>query len=164
MSSDNGGAIYLTGNSSFEDKGSLFLNNSALEGGAIYCVDCRIILKDSKASGNIAMNGGFISFESLGVLEGEGLQIEDNEAMNSGGALKFGSSTWFSIKNSTFTRNLASNGSGSAIYALGTSQIYWNELWECDFMNNRAEKDIIQMVFSFLRLYGGTWTDNESQE
>ena len=118
---DKGGAIYLSVAANFTDSGSSFYNNSAVEGGALYCERCTLTLTKTKIYNNRAWNGAGGVLDSEGTLTATEIEPYDNVATNDAGVFKFGSSTWFNIGSTTFSRNYASMGSGAVIYALGTS-------------------------------------------
>ncbi len=113
--SDNGGAIYNSGNLSLHNC-ALLSNFANDQGGAIYNDESAVlIIHRSNLSGNTATNsGGAIFNADDGIIEViNETTIAGNSATNGGGIINLGSVNY--LMNSTISNN-TSSGSGAGIY------------------------------------------------
>ena len=125
-----GGAIYCY-NNGLTVKNSNFTNNNATNnGGAIYSKTCNV--SGSVFTGNNATNGGaiFITDDSVVV----GCNFTNNFASRFGGALYVNGRIGLSLTDSNFNSNYAING--SAIYLSNTVSGF--VVKDCDFIENVA--------------------------
>jgi predicted outer membrane repeat protein len=66
----------------------LFLDNTALEGGAIRCgLTCNLTLTNTQFRSNLAATGGALQLERNSRLRGDNLRMHDNKAIIQGGAI-----------------------------------------------------------------------------
>ena len=59
-----------------------------------------------------------------------------------------------------FLKNEAVEGSGAAIYVIGSDTNY---LRRSNFTSNKGKKNVVVVVFSSLYLNGGFWQDNTAE-
>ena len=150
----NGGAVYLSDHSVmvFESNShSNFSNNNAMLGGAIYSeTNCTISLKgNSSFSSNTAIEGGAIYFKNnsdLKIQNKASVLFQGNEALrngrdgSNGGALYFDNYCSLTFEgNSTviFTKSIAYNGNGGAIYC-NRSDVYFTDSCCVTFDDNEV--------------------------
>jgi len=114
----NGGALSINNTGSI--LGSQFINNTAINGGAVAVVGGSSIVGTSAFTGNIGTNGGAIYASGNGTLQITGTLFAQNNSANGGGAIlrTLTGSRAITVINSTFNNNVAnSTNGGSAIYA-----------------------------------------------
>ncbi|WP_458404997.1 Ig-like domain repeat protein, partial [Methanobrevibacter sp.] len=133
--SGTGGAIYW-----FAEEGlvfnTIFVNNNAFEGGAIYIGNSsdNINLTKSKFTANNAIGDGGAIYLGASTATLNYTEFYDNTALN-GGAIYVGSNgTTNYIYNSIFNGNNATNGNGGAVDWVASA----GHIIESNFTNNRA--------------------------
>ncbi|MBQ9026134.1 MAG: hypothetical protein IJ104_07155, partial [Methanobrevibacter sp.] len=116
----NGSAITLTSSECVEIIGSTFINNSALNGGAIYISSANTSAITSSSSiigstfiNNSALNGGAI-YLNANLINISSSNFNFNKASLDGGVI-YVEGDWVNLKNSTFTNNTAGDD-GGALY------------------------------------------------
>lgn len=171
----NGGAIYAANNSKVTILSSIFNNNKVLSstsGGALFA-DTRVNMNivDSSFTGNSAFDGGAIS--NYGVMNIVHSDFTNNTATRGngfygGGAIFNADSGRMDVVGSTFTGNIAYDG--SAITNRGILSVI-----KSDFINNvttssgtiynyaNAQLEVVDSLFSGNTAGGGIWSPWHSQ-
>jgi len=113
-----------------------FLQNQAdWSGGGIFVYNTNLTLRSSTFIGNNASSGGACFFGRNFTVHGNGLLLEDNKALLSGGGgFHLSSGSNLQLRNSLFQSNYASNG-GGGIYTDRHSNTVLNLV---EFLNNSA--------------------------
>ena len=138
VSSDIGGAIYLTGTAIYRDgdagsnNGSTFKNNSAANGGAL---------------------------GSYGTATLNGTKFESNEATARGGAIYVAGKT-VTVNGATFNSNVATT-SGGAIYATASTLNVNNSTFEGNSATTSGGAICVEKTNATLNVVGGTYKENK---
>jgi predicted outer membrane repeat protein len=120
----NGGAICNIGQLTLNSN-NIFNKNLAINGGAIFNANNLKINKNNTFTNNSATSNGGAIYNSLIQMNGQNYVgnatiesniFKDNTASYGGAIENDGTLT---VKTSTFTDNIASNGDGGAIYSVG---------------------------------------------
>ena len=143
---NTGGAISNSGNLTVIN--STLKNNYATLGGAIYNSGTLTIINSTLKNNNARMEGGTIY--NNGIMTIEESTLENNYAPN-GGAIYSDTKTMYSIINSTFRRNNATQ-SGGAIYSKGFLNATGNT-----FTDNHAKNKETIDLYGF---YNGDFRNN----
>ena len=138
VSSNIGGAVYLTGTAIYRDgdadsnNGSTFKNNSAANGGAL---------------------------GSYGTATLNGTKFESNEATARGGAIYVAGKT-VTVNGATFNSNVATT-SGGAIYATASTLNVNNSTFEGNSATTSGGAICVEKTNATLNVVGGTYKENK---
>lgn len=154
QSTQHGGAIYLDGSAGKDSSisSSIFYNNTAREGGAVYVKQPSVSIKDTKFNNNHAeyVKGGAIFWASdNGAIEA--CEFNGNIADECGGAVYISSSNNVSISKSSFSENIANHyqaGAGADINSENSKNI---TIISSNFINNKENtyehEDIYENIY-----------------
>ena len=169
---DVGGSIWINPSSDVEINNCVFKNNSALDGGAIYCGGSNCTITNSKFYDNVQDNpstndggGGAI------YLIDSNANIQNCEFINNSASI-YAAAIYFtedsetvslSVNNSIFRKNNATNsineGNYGAIYVAGANFLIYNSKFE----NNYADYGgAIGFTDCYGVIHNSTFSDNEA--
>ena len=157
FSEGNGGAILAYGNVNIA--GSSFINNTAVDGGAVESFNAKMTISESYFTSNNATEYGGAIYNSNSDVELSDLYFEDNYATDYGGAI-YNFRGNVNVTQSQFTRNAAGSKGGAVLNSFGSVNIadanfsentaavnggavYFasaDNVTNCNFINNTAGK------------------------
>jgi predicted outer membrane repeat protein len=131
-STDHGGAMYCE-NSALTLRNMVFSDNESNHGGAVWCTDCNMFLEDIVFENNDARDagGGMVSYGGSSVLSRVRF-VGNATRLGGGGGLAAVQSSTVALCDCVFFNNSGGGGNGGAVYCKNASPSFYG----CTFCDN----------------------------
>jgi predicted outer membrane repeat protein len=135
--SNSGGGFYFLGTVRVNADNLLLSENSAPNGGSIYCTSSNAFLKNVVIKNSTARKCGGGIHGAMSTITMNGVRVENNSALYKGGGIFCTGAGALNLKNSTLRFNEAGN-SGGGIYKTALPTVKFDSLARSNIYQNQA--------------------------